>query len=142
MAVRCRGVGYVSTILAVALGVALAVALAGLVLAYLSARSRGASTRTRRPAVLRKRDSHLEEELREAQDEIRRTRHLATLSETYDLEELLARVLQASASLADADAAAVALWPEGGPAVVKATNLPPEEAHAVLRGWQTQGRAR
>ena len=131
-----------STILAVALGVALAVALAGLVLAYLSARSRGASTRTRRPVVLRKRDSHLEEELREAQDEIRRTRHLATLSETFDLEELLARVLQASAALADADAAAVALWQEGGPPVVKSMNLPPEEAHSVLGGWQQEGRAR
>jgi diguanylate cyclase (GGDEF)-like protein len=133
----------VSTILAVALGVALAVALAGLVLAYLSARSRGASTRTRRAPILRKRDSHLEEELREAQDEIRRTRHLATLSETLDLEELLARVLQASAALADADAAAVALWQEGGPPVVKSMNLSPEEAHSVLGGgWQQEGRAR
>ena len=132
-----------STILAVALGVALAVALAGLVLAYLSARSQGSSGRIRRPAVLRKRGSHLEEELREAQDEIRRTRHLATLSETFDLEELLARVLQASAALADADAAAVALWQEGGPPVVKSMNLPPEEAHSVLGGgWQQEGRAR
>src|SRR2546428_9779607 len=137
-----RGVGHVSTILAVALGVALAVALAGLVLAYLSARAQGSSGRIRRPAVLRKRGSHLEEELREAQDEIRRTRHLATLSETYDLEELLARVLQASAALADADAAAVALWQEGGPPVVKSMNLPPEEAHAGLGGWQPEGRAR
>jgi diguanylate cyclase (GGDEF)-like protein len=129
--------------LAVALGVALAVALAGLVLAYLSARSRGVSTRIRRAPILRKRDSHLEEELREAQDEIRRTRHLATLSETLDLEELLARVLQASAALADADAAAVALWQEGGPPVVKSMNLPPEEAHSVLGGgWQQEGRAR
>jgi diguanylate cyclase (GGDEF)-like protein len=133
----------VSTILAVALGVALTVALAGLALAYLSARSRGASTRTRRAPILRKRDSHLEEELREAQDEIRRTRHLATLSETLDLEELLARVLQASAALADADAAAVALWQEGGPPVVKSMNLSPEEAHSVLGGgWQQEGRAR
>jgi diguanylate cyclase (GGDEF)-like protein len=133
----------VSTILAVALGVALAVALAGLVLAYLSARSRNGSTSTRRAAVLRKRDSHLEEELREAHDEIRRTRHLATLSETFDLEELLARVLQASAALADADAAAVALWQEGGPPVVKSMNLPPEEAQSVLGGgWQQEGRAR
>ena len=129
-----------STILAVALGVALAVALAGLVLAYLSARSQGSSGRIRRPAVLRKRGSHLEEELREAQDEIRRTRHLATLSETFDLEELLARVLQASAALADADAAAVALWQEGGPPVVKSMNLPPEEAHSVLGpGGASQG---
>ena len=50
-------------------------------------------------------------ELERAQLELRWARQLSVLAETLDLDELLTRVLQGAAQLANADAAAVALSP-------------------------------
>ena len=55
----------------------------------------------------------VEEELRRTRDELRRARQLVNLAETLDLDEVLARVLQSAAVLADADAAAVVVFDEG-----------------------------
>ena len=84
----------------------------------------------------------MEDELRRAQSELRRVRQLATLTETLDLDELLARILQSAALLADADAAAVALWQEGEPPIAKAMNLSADEALPLLGTWQQESRPR
>jgi diguanylate cyclase (GGDEF)-like protein len=84
----------------------------------------------------------LQNELRRAQFELRRARQLATLTETLDLDELLARVLQNAAQLVDADAAAVALWQEGEPPVIKSMNLADEEAFPLLSSWRPEGHPR
>jgi len=84
----------------------------------------------------------VEDELRRAQYELRRVRQLATLTETLDLDELLGRVLQSAALVADADAAAVALWQEGEPPIAKAMNLAAEEALPLLGSWQPENRPR
>jgi diguanylate cyclase (GGDEF)-like protein len=82
------------------------------------------------------------DELRRAQFELRWARQLSALTETLDLDELLARVLQGAALLANADAAAVALWEEGGPPIVKAMNLTPDEALPLLGSWPPEARSR
>src|SRR5439155_22527070 len=97
-------------------------------LAYLGVRSGVSPMSDGRAAARRKGGNRLEEELRQAQDQIRRTRHLTALSDTLDLDQLLARVLQAATALADADAGAVTLRQEGEPPVVKSMNLPAEDA--------------
>jgi diguanylate cyclase (GGDEF)-like protein len=82
------------------------------------------------------------DELRRAQFELRWARQLSALTETLDLDELLARVLQGAALLADADAAAVALWEEGEAPIVKAMSLTAEEALPLLGSWPPEGRSR
>ena len=64
------------------------------------------------------------------------------LAETLDLDEVLARVLQSAAVLAEADAAAVVLFEEGQRPFVKAMNLSAQEALPLLGGWHQEGRAR
>ncbi len=81
-------------------------------------------------------------ELRRAQFELRWARQLSALTETRDLDELLNRVLQGAALLADADAGAVALWEEGEPPIVKAMNLSAEEALPLLGSWPPESRSR
>jgi diguanylate cyclase (GGDEF)-like protein len=81
----------------------------------------------------------IEEELRRARDELRRVRQLVNLAETLDLDEVLTRVLQSAAVLADADAAAVVLF-EGDRPVVKAMNLSAEEALPLLGSWRRDSR--
>jgi diguanylate cyclase (GGDEF)-like protein len=81
-------------------------------------------------------------ELRRAQFELRWARQLSSLNETRDLDELLSRVLQGAALLADADAAAIALWEEGEPPIVKTMNLTAEEALPLLGGWPPESRSR
>ncbi len=124
--------------LAVVLSATLAIAVATLVLAF---RSQG----TRRPVEAGDVDAlvpdEVEAELRRTRDELRRARQLVNLAETLDLDEVLARVLQSAAVLAEADAAAVVLFEEGQP-VVKAMNLSAQEALPLLGGWHQEGGAR
>jgi diguanylate cyclase (GGDEF)-like protein len=82
------------------------------------------------------------DELRRARFELRWARQLSALTETLDLDELLARVLQGAALLADADAAAVALWEEGAPPIVKSMNLAADEALPLLGSWPPESRSR
>ncbi len=82
------------------------------------------------------------DELRRAQFELRWARQLSALTETRDLDELLSRVLQGAGLLADADAAAVALWEEGEPPIVKAMNLTADEALPLLGSWPPESRSR
>ncbi len=82
------------------------------------------------------------DELRRAQFELRWARQLSALTETLDLDELLARVLQGAVLLADADAAAVALWEENQPPIVKSMNLTAEEALPLLGSWPPEKRSR
>ncbi len=116
-----------------ALAIALAAALAGVLVVVVvgrrlsSGRSRGVP------------DS---EELRRAQFELRWARQLSALTETLDLDELLTRVLQGATLLADADAAAVALWEEGQPPIVKAMSLASDEALPLLGSWPQESRSR
>jgi diguanylate cyclase (GGDEF)-like protein len=80
--------------------------------------------------------------LQRAQFELRWARQLSALGETLDLDELLSRVLQGAALLANADAAAVRLWGENEPPIVKAMNLTAEEAVPLLGSWPAESRSR
>ncbi len=82
------------------------------------------------------------DELRRAQREVRWARLLTNLTETRDLDDLLGRVLQGAGMLVDADAAAVALWEQGEPPVVKTMSLTPEEASPLLGSWPEESRSR
>jgi diguanylate cyclase (GGDEF)-like protein len=82
------------------------------------------------------------DELQRAQLELRWARQLSALSETLDLDELLARVLQGAAQLANADASAVALWGKGEPPIVKAMSLTADEALPLLGSWPPESRSR
>lgn len=126
--------------------VTLAIAVATLVLAYRSRGDRppdgrGGAAESSRPGENVVPDD-VEDELRRARDELRRSRQLVNLAETLDLDEVLVRVLQSAAVLADADAAAVVLFEEGGHPVVRAMNLSAEEALPLLGGWQQEGTPR
>jgi diguanylate cyclase (GGDEF)-like protein len=81
-------------------------------------------------------------ELQRAQFELRWAKQLSALAETLDLDELLARVLQGATQLANADAAAVALWGKGEPPVVKALSLSADEALPLLGSWPAESRSR
>jgi diguanylate cyclase (GGDEF)-like protein len=115
-----------------AIAIALAAALAGVVI-VLVVGQRLLATKRRAPEP---------EELRRAQFELRWARQLSALTETRDLDELLSRVLQGAGLLADADAAAVALWEEGQPPIVKAMNLTADEALPLLGSWPPESRSR
>jgi diguanylate cyclase (GGDEF)-like protein len=117
-----------------AIVVALAAALAGVVLVLVVGR--------RRPLFARGRRVSEPDELRRAQFELRWARQLSALTETLELDELLTRVLQGAALLADADAAAVALWEENQPPIVKSMNLTAEEAVPLLGSWPSERRSR
>jgi diguanylate cyclase (GGDEF)-like protein len=125
--------------LVVVLAATLAIAVATLVLAF---RPRD----VRRPAETGDTGAvapdEVEAELRRTRDELRRARQLVNLAETLDLDEVLARVLQSAAVLAEADAAAVVLFEEGQRPFVKAMNLSAQEALPLLGGWHQEGRAR
>ena len=82
------------------------------------------------------------DELRRTQLELRWARQLSALSETLDLDELLSRVLQGAAQLANGDASAVALWGKGEPPIVKAMNLTSDEALPLLGSWPAESRSR
>ena len=135
-----------TVVLVVVLAMTLAIAVATLVLAY---RSRGGrppddprgAAEPSRPQEDLVPDA-VEDELRRTQDELRRARQLVNLAETLDLDEVLARVLQSAAVLADADAAAVILFEEGDHPVVKAMNLSAEEALPLLGGWNQEATPR
>ena len=114
-----------------ALAIALSAAFLGVVI-FIAAQRRS-SWRGRKPEA---------EELKRAQFELRWARQLSGLAGTLDLDELLARVLQGAALLASADAAAVALWPEGEPPIVKAMNLKADEALPLLGSWPPESRSR
>src|SRR4029079_16867260 len=81
-------------------------------------------------------------ELNQPQLELRWARQLSALSETLDLDELLSRVLQGAAQLANGDASAVALWGKGEPPIVKAMNLTSDEALPLLGSWPAESRSR
>jgi diguanylate cyclase (GGDEF)-like protein len=117
-----------------ALVIALAAALAGILIVLIVGQRRHAAAKGRAAPDL--------DELRRAQFELRWARQLSALTETLDLDELLARVLQGAALLADADAAAVALWEEGQPPIVKAMNLTADEALPLLGAWPSENRSR
>ena len=82
------------------------------------------------------------DELQRAQHELRWARQLSALAETLDLDELLGRVLQGAAQLANADASAVALWGKGEPPIVKAMSLTADEALPLLGSWPPESRSR
>ena len=94
--------------------------------------------------IPRRSGGRLEEELRRTRNELRRARQLVSLTDTFDLDELLSRVLQAAALGVEADAAAIALWAEGQPPVVKSMNLGPDEALPLLGGggWRPESGSR
>jgi diguanylate cyclase (GGDEF)-like protein len=114
-----------------ALVIALVAALVGVLIVIAA---RGFSTPGRRKPQA--------EELERAQFELRWARQLSALAETLDLDELLSRVLQGAAQLANADAAAVALWPEEEQPIVKAMNLNADEAVSLLGSWPPESRSR
>lgn len=116
-----------------ALVIALSAAFVGVVI-FIAATQRRSSWRGgRKPEA---------EELKRAQFELRWARQLSGLAETLDLDELLARVLQGAVLLAGADAAAVALWTEGAPPIVKGMNLKADEALPLLGSWPPESRSR
>jgi diguanylate cyclase (GGDEF)-like protein len=117
-----------------ALVIALAAALAGVIIVI--------AVGQRRLAWGKGRGAPDADELRRAQFELRWARQLSALTETLDLDELLARVLQGASLLANADAAAVALWEEGQPPVVKAMSLTADEALPLLGSWPPESRSR
>ena len=82
------------------------------------------------------------DELQRAKSELRWARQLSALTETLDLDDLLVRVLQGAALLSDADAAAIALWAEGEPPIVKSMNLTADEALSLLGAWPPESRSR
>ena len=100
----------------------------------------GAELPTRLQGASAPPDRAVEEELRRTRDELRRARQLVSLAETLDLDEVLARVMQSAAVLADADAAAVVLFDEGDRPIVKAMNLSAEEALPLLGSLQQDDR--
>jgi diguanylate cyclase (GGDEF)-like protein len=116
-----------------ALVIALSAALVGVVIVILAGQKRFS---------LGGRRTSNAEELKRAQFELRWARQLSALADTLDLDELLARVLQGAGLLANADAAAVGLWAEGEPPIVKAMNLTAEEALPLLGSWPTESRSR
>src|SRR6476646_119594 len=115
-----------------ALAIALAAALLGVVI-FIAALRRSSWRGGRKPEP---------EQLKRAQFALRWARQLSGLAETLDLDELLARELQGASLLASADAAAVALWPEGEPPIVKAMNLKADEALPLLGRWPPESRSR
>src|SRR4029078_619947 len=96
----------------------------------------------RRRALSSPRRADGADELERAQLELRGARQLSPLSQTLDLDELLSRVLQGAAQLANGDASAVALWGEGEPPIVKAMNLTSDEALPLLGSWPAESRSR
>jgi diguanylate cyclase (GGDEF)-like protein len=123
--------------LIVALSVTLALAAATLVVAYRGRKAGRAAGGGRGRG-----DQRVEEELRRTRDELRRARQLVNLAETLDLDEVLTRVLQSAAVLADADAAAVVLFEDEDRPVIKAMNLTAEEALPLLGSWRHEDRPR
>jgi hypothetical protein len=121
--------------LIVALSVTVALAAATLVFAY-----RGRAAKQAGEGGRASEGRSVEEELRRTRDELRRARQLVNLAETLDLDEVLTRVLQSAAVLADADAAAVVLFEEGDRPVIKAMNLSAEEALPLLGSWRQDDR--
>jgi len=117
-----------------ALIIALAAAVVGVLIVFAVGQRRRALSSPRRAGGA--------DELRRAQLELRWARQLSALSETLDLDELLSRVLQGAAQLANGDASAVALWGKGEPPIVKAMNLTSEEALPLLGSWPTESRSR
>jgi diguanylate cyclase (GGDEF)-like protein len=136
----------VTVVVVVVLAVTLAIAVATLVLAYGSRSARTADGGEHAAVSSRPREDlaagDVEDELQRTRGELRRARQLVNLAETLDLDEVLGRVLQSAAVLADADAAAVVLFEEGEHPVVKAMNLSPEEALPLLGGWHQESAPR
>jgi diguanylate cyclase (GGDEF)-like protein len=128
------------------LALTLCIAVATLVLAYRSRGDRPRDDSGRGPNSSGQRNplhsADVEAELRRTQDELRRARQLVSLADTLDLDEVLTRVLQSAAVLADADAAAVVLFEEGESPVLKAMNLSAEEALPLLGSWHQEGKPR
>jgi diguanylate cyclase (GGDEF)-like protein len=135
----------VTVVVVAVLAVTLAIAVATLVLAY-GSRSRTPDGRERAAESSRPQEDYVagdvEDELQRTRGELRRARQLVNLAETLDLDEVLGRVLQSAAVLADADAAAVVLFEEGEHPVVKAMNLSAEEALPLLGGWHQDSKPR
>ena len=117
-----------------ALAIALAAAVVGVMIVLVAGQRRRGGGAQRRGEETN--------ELQRAHLELRWARQLSSLSETLDLDELLARVLQGAAQLANADAAAVALWGKGEPPIVKAMSLSSDEALPLLGSWPPESRSR
>jgi two-component system, cell cycle response regulator len=82
----------------------------------------------------------LVEELRGAQDEDRRSRILGELGGTIDLDEVLARVLEAAGAIRGVDAALVTIG-SGDQTIVSAIGLTGDEADAQSLAGPPDGRA-
>jgi len=76
----------------------------------------------------------LSEALERAQEETRRSRVLGELGGTIDLDEVIARTLEATGSLSGVDAVVVAVGTGGADALVAATGLGVEEPATAIAG--------
>jgi len=71
----------------------------------------------------------LTESLEHAKEEGRRSRHLASIAGSIDLDEVLARTLEASGAVPGVDAALISVAAEGEKPVVVTLGLSDDEAH-------------
>ncbi len=87
----------------------------------------------------------LAREVERAQDETRRSRQLAAIGASIDLDTVLSRALEAAARVAPVDAALVIAPQEGEPPVIATYGMTPEEAADIRsrrRRQATRGRSR
>jgi diguanylate cyclase (GGDEF)-like protein len=94
------------------------------------------------PAVAGAQEGQMRRAVEQAREEAERARKLAALFGTLDLDELLLRVLETAVSLADADAAAVALEQDGAPPLETRFGLAATESAPSLDSLHGEGRAR
>ena len=139
----------VSTV-GIAIAASAAVLLVALVIVVVRGRRRRRSDRQELLARVSELNAHLESIVRElsaslarAQEENRRTRFLGELSGSIDLDEVLARTLEAARAIDGADAALVSIQESGDRPVVATAGLSAEDAkRQVVSGPPTGHEAR
>jgi diguanylate cyclase (GGDEF)-like protein len=87
-------------------------------------------------------DGQMRLAVEQAREEAARARQLAALYSTLDLDELLLRVLETAVTLVEADAAAIALEQEAGPALETRFGLSATESAPSLDALHGDSRAR
>jgi diguanylate cyclase (GGDEF)-like protein len=87
-------------------------------------------------------DGQMRLAIEQAREEAERARQLAALYSTLDLDELLLRVLETAVTLVEADAAAIALEQETGPALETRFGLSATESAPSLDALHGDSRAR
>jgi diguanylate cyclase (GGDEF)-like protein len=139
----------VSTV-GIAVAASAAVLLVALVIVVVRGRRRRRSDRQELLARVSELNAHMESIVRElsaslarAQEENRRTRFLGELSGSIDLDEVLARTLEAARAIDGADAALVSIQESGDRPVVATAGLSAEDAkRQVVSGPPTGHEAR